>query len=364
MERKSQSTDTRLIDQLAPHAAKINFYRFCQLVEQATPDSPGLGSNSYLHHEAIRFRPHHGMGFPVSELRQLTRDPDHPHRPPTASTTFFGLYGVTSPLPACYIDDIAQGREGSEAVTDFLDIFNHRLTTQFYRIWRKYSYPATFQSGGSDDTSQYLLGLVGLGIEGTEKQAGAPLSRFLALLGTLRLPTRTADGITALVSLLAPHTRARVSAHDKLTVNLRNPLQLSSAHPVSLQRRPVLGSQSVDVNSQVLLTLFTADMQEAQGWLPGGQHHSDLLTLLSVYLGARYHARLQLALPRSLLPEARLRYAAEGTPVQLGRTAVLHRTAHAVSAHHPDEVIISLGRYQGLTANPHHREVTDGNYRF
>lgn len=69
-----------------------------------------------------------------------------------------GLYGVESPLPTHYSDDIAQRREGVEATEDFLDIFNHRLIAQYYRIWRKYSYPATFRAGGTDNISQYLLG--------------------------------------------------------------------------------------------------------------------------------------------------------------------------------------------------------------
>ncbi len=75
-----------------------------------------------------------------------------------------GLYGVESPLPTHYSDDIAQRREGVEATEDFLDIFNHRLIAQYYRIWRKYSYPATFRAGGTDNISQYLLGTAGLGI--------------------------------------------------------------------------------------------------------------------------------------------------------------------------------------------------------
>jgi type VI secretion system protein ImpH len=75
-----------------------------------------------------------------------------------------GLYGVESPLPTHYIDDITQRREGYEATADFLDIFNHRLIAQYYRIWRKYSYPATFEEGGKDKTSQYLLGLAGSGL--------------------------------------------------------------------------------------------------------------------------------------------------------------------------------------------------------
>lgn len=89
------------------------------------------------------------------------------------------------------IDDIAQRREGYEAARDFLDIFNHRLITQYYRIWRKYSYPATYEAGGADNTSQYLLGLAGLGIRGCAATAGTPLSRFLALLPALLLPGRT-----------------------------------------------------------------------------------------------------------------------------------------------------------------------------
>jgi type VI secretion system protein ImpH len=58
------------------------------------------------------------------------------------------VYGVDSPLPTSWLDDIAQRREGHEAVTSFLDIFSHRITTQYYRIWRKYAYPATFEAGG------------------------------------------------------------------------------------------------------------------------------------------------------------------------------------------------------------------------
>jgi hypothetical protein len=35
----------------------------------------------------------------------------------------------------------------------FLDIFNHRMMAQFYRICRKYSYPATFEDSGADNIS-------------------------------------------------------------------------------------------------------------------------------------------------------------------------------------------------------------------
>jgi type VI secretion system protein ImpH len=110
------------------------------------------------------------------------------------------LWGCTASIrcPTAYLDDITQRREGHEALQGFLDIFSHRILTQFYRIWRKYSYPATFEPGGTDSISQSLLGLVGLGIPGTANTL--PRRVFLALLGVLQQPGKTQEGMQALVS--------------------------------------------------------------------------------------------------------------------------------------------------------------------
>lgn len=102
----------------------INFYRFCQLLEQSQPDKPVTGTAGTS--QAGTFWAHPGMGFPTSEIRSFDAA-EYPHLPPTVRITFMGLYGVESPLPTHYIDDITQRREGYEATADFLDIFNHRL---------------------------------------------------------------------------------------------------------------------------------------------------------------------------------------------------------------------------------------------
>ena len=143
MERESQSATAWLLNSLGDNLPRTNFYRFCQLLEQWNPQAPAPGSQQSPRFDAIRFRPHPGMGFPAGELKSTEYDPQKPTLPPTVSVTFMGLYGVESPLPTTYQDDIAQRQEGSDVAAEFLDIFNHRLITQFYRIWRKYSYPAT-----------------------------------------------------------------------------------------------------------------------------------------------------------------------------------------------------------------------------
>ncbi len=139
------------------------------------------------------------------------------------------------------------------------------------------------------------MGLIGLGIPGTAERLPAPLSRFLALLGVMRLPTRNAEGIGALVKLLAPATRSRVTPHWPRRVPLAYPASLSAHRPVSLSQGAPLGPVGRDANSQLLLCLHTEDPLESRDWLPGGALHNDLLVLLRVYLGWRCTAKLQFA---------------------------------------------------------------------
>ncbi|MEE4126834.1 type VI secretion system baseplate subunit TssG [Pseudomonas viridiflava] len=365
MEREPQSAYSRLkagglLDRLQSHVCEASLYRFCQLIEQALPDHPPLGSTAHPADDAVRFRPDPGMGFPASELKAIETDEHYPERPATVRTRLLGLYGVDSPMPTAFLDDIAQRREGHEALESFLDIFNHRIFTQFYRIWRKYCYPATFEPGGTDATSQCLLGLIGLGIPGTDKQIATPISRFLALLSVMRLPTRNAEGITALVRLLAPETRVQITPHWPQRIALDLPAALCRQSPVGLSQSTPLGSVGLDANSRLRLTLHTESTQEASGWLPGGQLHSDLLVLLRVYLGWRCTAKLQLSLPIRNLPAPVLNQAS----IRLGMTGVLGLGSDAwqVAEHHT--ITINLGRYQGLSMNPLNRKTHHVAYRF
>ncbi|HAV1831593.1 TPA: type VI secretion system baseplate subunit TssG [Enterobacter hormaechei subsp. steigerwaltii] len=358
MERESQPAHSGLTEALRDDIWRLNFYRYCQLLEQEHPDRPLLGSTDRLQDDPVRFRPWPGMGFPFSELKAVETDEDNPDSPPTVRTTFLGAYGVDSPMPTAYLDDIARRREGHEAVTAFLDIFSHRITTQFYRIWRKYAYPATFEPGGTDDTSQCLLGLVGLGIPGTKARIAAPVSRFLAMLGTMRLPTRNAEGIRQLVSLLAPETRATIISPDPVTVPVENRSGLGKGNRVSLSQRATLGKTGKEACSRILLMLATDNPVEAEGWLPGGLLHTDLMVLLRVYLGYRSDVRLRLTVPVVSLPEPRL---GQKRRVQLGRTGVLglRRDKPAKRTH----LTVSLGTYEGLTCS-RLPDAQPGDYRF
>ncbi len=105
------------------------------------------------------------------------------------------------------------------------------------------------------------------------------------------------------MSLLAPHTRAIITEPDPVKVHIDNRSGLG-AKTIRLSQRATLGKTAQEACSRVLVTLETEDPDEAEGWLPGGVLHTDLLVLLRVYL-----ATAVMATPHGtvrLLPEPRL----------------------------------------------------------
>lgn len=344
MGREAQPPHSRLTPQLEANLQHINFYRLCQLLEKGHPGRPLMGSTSHPADDPVRFAPHPGMGFPASELKAVEYDDDDDSKPPVIRTTFMGMYGVDSPLPTAYLDDITQRREGHEALQGFLDIFSHRILTQFYRIWRKYSYPATFEPGGTDSISQSLLGLVGLGIPGTAAHIAAPLSRFLALPGVLQQPGKTQQGVQALVSLLAPDTTVKVHPYCLRPVAVNQPLGFYGDDDFLLDGNTPLGDETMDANSQLLIALSTTNAQESQGWKPDGLLYQDLLVMLCVYFGWRFKAKITLTTQTRLLAVPRL---GEG-PFWLGMNGVLGAEEGSLADDIPQTFTTELGYYTGL----------------
>ena len=312
----------------------FNFYRFCQLLEKQLSAQKPIGSTFTPKDDPVRFRPHPGMGFPVSELKAVETDPQRPDAPPTVRTTFMGLYGVDSPLPTSYIDDIAQKREGHEALEAFLDIFNHRMMTQFYRIWRKYSYPATFEDGGTDKTSRSLMALTGITDSGD-----VPASRLLALLQPLVRTTRTAEGIASVIRTQAPNTQVTIKPHKVTRMPAGKRAKFSFSDQQKLGDHLVLGSETTDANCCIGIEMFTEDAAEARGWLPGGQLGKDVFDLLRVYLGCDYDASLSLTIPMKLAPLPRL----GDRSLMMGYNVVLGLREDNLDKM-PDQVTMKLGR--------------------
>lgn len=339
MEQQQDITTSTLMQHIEAQLPKMNFYRFCQLLEQITDNQLAMGTGETPLDDPLRFAPSPEMSFPAGELRCIEREP-YLNRPITVRTRFLGLYGVDSVLPSALLDDIVHKADGYQAVIDFLDIFNHRMITQFYRVWLKYHYPASFLSGGKDPISQCLLGLTGLGIKGSSEKIGTPASRFLALLGLVTQRTRTADGIMGVIKVLVPECDVDVQEFYPIWMSVpkRMPLDGKTA---SLSGNTVLGKRFRESNQTVKVTIKPRNAQLIAPLLPDGQLYHDIMALMRAYLGYQIEVKFALSISSRFLPRTQLIKAGS----RLGQTASLIRGDKSQK-----EIIVNLGYYRGLAA--------------
>ncbi len=109
MGREAQPPHSRLTPRLEADLPRINLPLLPAWKTASRPTADG--GTSHPADDPVLY-PHPGMGFPASELKAVEYDEADDSRPPVIRTTFMGLYGVDSPLPTAYLDDIAQHRKG------------------------------------------------------------------------------------------------------------------------------------------------------------------------------------------------------------------------------------------------------------
>ena len=114
---------------------------------------------------------------------------------PGVTASFMGLTGPVGVLPDHYTEQVVEHRrERDPALGEFMDLFNHRALSHFWRAWAKYRLPVVF---GADDGqlrdpfSRALQSVAGMGL------AGEPVAdeALLSMSGTFARRVRSAGAL-------------------------------------------------------------------------------------------------------------------------------------------------------------------------
>ncbi|MFK0376418.1 type VI secretion system baseplate subunit TssG [Pandoraea sp. NPDC090278] len=334
-----------LVHALLSRAPRMSFMQLCRLLELQAPEMPEIGTRNTPVHEAVRFRPWPRMGFPSAEVVSVERDEDLPDAPPALRTTFMGLYGVDACLPSHMIDDIALREEGHEAVTAFLDQFNHRTVALLYRTWKKYRYPESFRAGGADAHSRNLLCLAGFADGDKPQRAGLPGVRMLATLGLLIQRTRTAEGLAGTIAVTVPGVDVKVGEFFPKTISAGAPRPLTSAkgsHTRGLGADYVLGRRLTYRHGAVEAVLHPSNELQVTSLLPGRALHAELMAVIALYMGTAADVYVRLVMPSTMAPRPCIGVADASHAPRLGWTSVLPSTQCK-------EIRITLGVHRSVS---------------
>jgi type VI secretion system protein ImpH len=338
VERFATLSRGSVADRLFRECYHFSFFQSVRLLARLAPDRQPVGYWSAPASEIVRFRAHLSLSFPPSALYELTR-PAPRVLVPRMTVTFFGLTGPSGILPRHYTELLLRLRDqrGPEryALRDWLDQFNHRLLSLFYRAWEKYRFYIPYERGefareDPDTFTQALYGLVGLGTRGLrdrlrvsqwevrrDQQRERVLARVndLGLLhfgGLLAQRRPTAAGLEALLSgyFKLP---VRVGQFQGQWMRLDPENQSALGGPdVALGVNVVVGERVWDVQGKVRLRVGPMDFRHFNEFQPDRAAHPErkafflLLHLARLYIGAEMTFEVQLVLRASEVPECSL----------------------------------------------------------
>jgi type VI secretion system protein ImpH len=330
-----------LLDQLFSEGYEFDFFQAVRVLERAYPKRRPVGRRFPPREEIVRFRAHLSLSFPPSSIYEVER-PKAPDLPPLLTMTFLGLTGPSGVLPRHYTEMLIRlDREtrGPEryALRAWLDQFNHRFASLFYRAWEKYRFHVVYESGAAfrpdpDTFSRSLFSFVGL---------NSPTLRERLRVSTRERVLAEIDDLALLhyAGLLARRPRTAVGLAQLLRDYFELPLEVQQfrgrwlqldagsqtrlgAANCAMGLDAVAGERVWDVQSKLRLRLGPLRREQFDDLLPDRSPAPQrktfflLVQLARLYLGPDFDFDLQLVLRKEDVPACRL--TPEGLGARLG----------------------------------------------
>ncbi|MBW7982473.1 type VI secretion system baseplate subunit TssG [Enterobacillus tribolii] len=291
-------------EKLAAGAGRYNFYQLVELLSRNDGESaPAFAANAEK--EAIHFLSAASIAFPPRDVISLEQKGNTQWQ---LTASFMGLHGSQSPLPGYYLDSLAwEEAQQSGRLTDFLNVFNHRLLTLLHRIWRKYRYYICFENEGQDAFSQRMFSLVGLGSADVREQLQINHSKMLAYAGLLASPGRSPDVICGLIAHCFELDDVTLHGWQLRHVNITPEQQnrLGGVRRFSGKRtagRSLLGenfsigARVPDRSGKFLLHINGLSRQRFLDFLPNGDSYLPLVMFMSFILRDQFAWDLRLGI--------------------------------------------------------------------
>jgi len=300
-------TDPELESRLREEPFTFDFFQAMRLLEKFLPDRQPVGGFGHPSEEVARLGAHPSLTFPASEIQSLQWDEN---QAPLLRVNFMGLTGIQGPLPQWYTATVLeQLRSGDATLRDFLDIFNHRSLSLFYRAWQKYRFGVTYERGDRDKFFLNLLALIGLGTPGLPGQQTIVDEALIFYAGLLAPHQRSAVGLKQLLSdYFDVHVEIDqlVGAWYRLDPDTQCCMDETGTSSQELGRGAVLGDETWDQHSRVRIKLGPMSLAQYLEFLPSGSAYKPLKALTRFYSNEEVEFEIQLILRHDEVPRCEL----------------------------------------------------------
>lgn len=297
----------------------FDFFQAVGLLERMRTGYGAVGRYGEPSREVVRFAAHPSLTFPPSSIHTLTAESSEWKM----VVNFFGLTGPLGVLPRLYTVAIQErARVKDYTLRDFLDLFNHRATSLFYRAWTKYRVPVRYPGGMDDQVSQALLSLSGLGLPALQGRQEIADETFVWYSGLFGQQARSAVALEQIIEDyfgVPAEVEQFVGAWYRLDPELLCTFDETEEPSEQLGLGAVVGDEVYDQQARVRVRLGPLSLVEYKRLLPGGAAYRRLKQLTDFFSRRQIDFEAQLILRREEVPACELD-PLEAEPVRLGWT--------------------------------------------
>jgi type VI secretion system protein ImpH len=187
---------------------EFEFFQAVRLLGRIFPQGKPVGGSAKPSEEFARFGARLSMAFPASAVHDIERNLSASDAgPETARVTvaFLALTGTQGVLPFYYTEwMIARKAAKDDTLAAFLDLFNHRLLSLFYRAWEKHRPQVLYElcsvrGREPDPFTQNLFDLIGMGTGGLRGRMRVKDESLLLYAGLLAQRPHSAAALRSIL---------------------------------------------------------------------------------------------------------------------------------------------------------------------
>lgn len=314
-------TDT--LGDLEDHAHLYDFFSALRLIESQQKNQSRLGENRSPKHDQVFFGQKVSLSFAPSTIAEVRRNKKKPSEI-WMDVNFFGLMGPNGPLPKHLTELFLSEMVGEKRpqFIDFINLFNHRLISLFYRSWANKEPTAQNDLPELNKFKLYLGALAGYAQPELHNRDGMPdyaKFRYARFLGG---KTRYKEGIETMVSeMFGISTRVENFVGEWLKIPEEDLCKLESGpYGKRLGVDATQGRFSWQCQYKFRVFLGPLGLNEFEKLLPGEKLATQINDTIRNYVGIEFQWDIVLLLKQQESPKLQL---SKGDYKQLGWTSWL-----------------------------------------
>lgn len=304
-ESRPETHSLTLIEALQKWPYGFDFYVAARRFEAQHPEKPRFGTSQKAAEDPIRFCQKPSLRFEPSTVVEYRHAGER--SPNRLFTAFLGLLGPMGPMPL-HITEYVRERElhhADSTLARFMDVFNHRVISLFYRAWMVNQQAVCFDRPEQDRWLAYVGSIIGIAMPHLRNRDAVPDLAKLHYSGRLACQTKHAEGLRAILEdFFGVRTEIEQFVGQWLELPKENQLRLGESRMTGLLgQTAIVGSKIWECQQKFRIKMGPMGFKDYQRLLPGGRSLKRLHDWVRNYVGDQLGFEVQLILKAAEVPK-------------------------------------------------------------